>query len=424
MHRAVYRSFVVTLHLIVFLSGAGAKWLYYHVRQNPEMALSATGVSTARVAERLGPVFVKFAQMVSYRTDLLPMSFLLPLGRLQNRVKPEAFSLTRQTIESAFDGPLDTLFRNFEPDPIGSGSIATVFKAETLEGKQVAIKVVRIDAQRLIEIDISIARQIVRLITLVPKFKALPILENFERMASMLQLQSDMRKEAEHLTEMSKDHFIARQVQIPLPLRSMVDPRVFAMDYVESATDLSDSDIPEEHYREATIRVLRSLYRMIFETGLVHCDMHPGNILVGKDGNVFLIDAGLVSEISLVERAYFRDFFMGLAYGEAERCSDSILRSAISIPPTLDRQRFREDVRSLVEKYHGDLAGSFLVAEFAFLIFELQRHHKLYASSSFASVIWALATFEGLVRDRIPDLDFQAEAKPFIVGSIIASMRI
>jgi ubiquinone biosynthesis protein len=162
---------------------------------------------------------------------------------------------------------------------------------------------------------------------------------------------------------------------------------------------------------------------MIFVHGVVHCDMHPGNVLWRADGAVALIDAGLIASLSETDRCCFRDFFRGLACNDPEDCANAILRSALLVPQSLDQAAFHRDVGTLVRTYHGRPAGKFLIAEFVFRVFELQRRHRLSGAPGFVSAIWALAMFEGLVRARYPNLDFQAAAHPFLVADLVSRSR-
>src|SRR5262245_38024005 len=106
--------------------------------------------------------------------------------------------------------------------------------------------------------------------------------------------------------------------------------------------------------------------------------------------------------------AAFRDLFLALASNNSPGCAAAIVRSALSVPDDFDWTAFQRDVDALMEAYHGRTAGNFLVAEFVYQILRLQKQHKLFGAPGFAAAIWALVMFEGLVRVRFPDLDFQA----------------
>ena len=204
---------------------------------------------------------------------------------------------------------------------------------------------------------------------------------------------------------------------------ALTTPDVLVMDFVPDAVQLMQTAIPDKAFRRATRDRLDLRYAMIFVRGVVHCDMHPGHVLRCADGALALIDAGLIANLDDDDRCCFRDFFLSLACNDADACGSAILRSALHIPDGLDRAAFQRDVDILIQAYHGRAAESYLIAEFVFRVFDLHRRHGLPGAPGFVSAIWALMMFEGLVRARYPDLDFQAAAQPFLAADLLSRSR-
>ncbi|MCZ8353056.1 MAG: AarF/UbiB family protein [Rhizobium sp.] len=381
------------------------------------------GEGIARSLERLGPVFLKMGQMVSNRIDLLPTDLLRPLRRIQDQVSPEQFEISRATLERSLDLEIAGLFLSLEAEPVAAGSIATIYRAKRHDGREVAVKIVRRDVSRILESDLLIGSWLARVLARFGWFRAIPVAECYREIEALFRAQLDMKREASNLEAMRNDSFIHRHVRIPQVHWDLVDSNVLVMEYVGDALNISDNRIAIEAYRRSAQSILAVLYRMAFETGSVHCDMHPGNILLDGGGQVWLLDGGFFAHLSERDRTSFQDLFLGLSFAEPARCCDGLIRSAIAVPQYLDRVELNRDVDCLLSKHHGKNAGSFLVAAFVFDLFMLQRRHGLYARSGFIAAIWAFVTFEGIVRDRFPELDFQGEAKPFVVSGIIRSIR-
>jgi ubiquinone biosynthesis protein len=251
----------------------------------------------------------------------------------------------------------------------------------------------------------------------------LPVVETFDMIASMLSAQTDMLAESRNLAAFRAMLPAHGRIVIPRPQVALTTPDVLVMDFVQDAVQLMQATIPDKAFRRATRDLLDLLYSMIFVRGVVHCDMHPGNVLRRADGAVALIDAGLIANLNDDDRCCFRDFFLSLACNDADGCGSAILRSALHIPDSLNRAAFQRDVDTLIHTYHGRAAGSFLVAEFVLHVFELQRRHGLPGAPGFVSAIWALMMFEGRARARYPDLDFQAAAQPFLAADLLSRSR-
>ena len=375
----------------------------------------ALGGALADIAESLGPVFTKAAQMLSYRSDLLPTEFLKPLEKLQDRVRPLRRGEARRAVEASFNRPIGEIFAHFDDRPVACGSVAVVCRATGRNGEALAVKVVRPGVARQIARDLDCLRWLAGFAARSRFGCGTPVLETYDLIAMMIAMQGDMRAESRNLSLLRE--LVSNQPRVVMPEASYVPATadVLVMQFVDGLAwrkiDVGDAD-----FRRAADDLLVALYNMIFKLGVVHCDMHPGNILLQPDGTLVLIDAGLVVHLSDHDRRCFRYLFLALAFNHSSNCAAAILESALRVPHNLDRAAFEREVQALVTSFHGRKAGEFLVGEFVFRIFEIERRHGIFGPPGFAAAIWALVMFEGLVRARYPDLDFQAVARPFALS--------
>jgi ubiquinone biosynthesis protein len=380
------------------------------------------GEALARAAEILGPVFTKAAQAISYRADLLPESLLCPLARLQERVRPLHMPPAREAMAAALSRPLNVVFSSVDDLPIACGSIATVYRATTNDGDVVAVKIVRPGVSDAIDLDIACLRMLAKRAARMPFAAGIPVTEIFNSIADMIVAQCDMSREARNLQAFARSAAQTRGIVLP---REYADggasPSALVMEYLSDGLAFTSPDLLEWQFKSAALHVLRFVYRMIFIDGFVHCDLHPGNIRVRNDGTVYLFDAGLVASLSAADREHFRAFFLALAMGDAKTMTQVIVDSAITMPADLARTELEADVGALVRAYSGRNAGSFLVAEFVYCVFTLQKKYRLYGAPGFVCAIWALLMFEGLIRNRYPDLDFQTEARPYAIASLLSA---
>lgn len=385
--------------------------------------LAAAGETLAVCIEALGPVFVKVGQMLSYRVDLFPEPLLQPLMRLQDRASPLSSRRTRAAVEAGLGRPLSDVLATFSDVPVASGSIAIVCRGTIPDGRAVAVKVVRPGIAGRIDRDLASFRWIAGIIGRSRFARDLPVVETFDIIALMVSAQADMLAECRNLAAFRTMLPANGRIAMPGPHAALTTRDVLVMDFVGDTVQLMRASIPDKVFRRAARDLLELLYTMIFVRGVVHCDMHPGNVLWRSDGAVALIDAGLIARLNDDDRCCFRDFFLSLACNDADACASAILRSALQVPDSLDRAAFQRDVDGLMHRYHGRTAGNFLIADFVFAVFDLQRRHRLPGAPGFLSAIWALVMFEGLVRARYPDLDFQAAAQPYLASDLVSRSR-
>lgn len=418
----VGRLFQIGVYLVWELIVRSHRIAFFVVRDGRGSAVREIGEAIARAAERLGPVAVKLAQMASYRTDLFPSEGLEPLQRLQDHVTLPRRRVLEEVRRRVPRTVTDVL--TLDRDPIGAGSVAIVFRAQSkVDGRFFAVKLLRPRVREQMGRDMRCFVWMVRLIARTPWCRGIPVSETFDHISVMVAGQCDLVKEAESLRRIRAELSGWSRVALPAVQGHLCTSDVVVMELVEDAHRLTHPDVPLERYKAGCLELLRALYFMIFQSGLVHCDFHPGNVLVDGMGRTALVDAGLVAELASEDRTRFREFFISLAEGDSVACARAIVESAAQRPSTLDRTAFERDVDEIVSLYSGRRAGRFLVAEFVYQLFQLQRRHKLYGAPGFVCAIWALVMYEGLVRDRYPDLDFQAEARPFFVGGVIEAVR-
>lgn len=389
--------------------------------RDPEVMRRAAGRRLASFCERCGPAATKFAQLLAARADLLPRALVEPLARVQDRVRPPTRRSIRRALANAYGARGTWPFALPSWQPVAAGSIAVVLEARAPDGAPLAIKLVRPGVQRQLEADLLCLSWLLRRIERLPRFRFLPLSLAFAHVAPLIARQGDMFEEARAHPRLLRS--MAAGVAMPALRPELTRATALAMEFRSGSHKLTDPDVPPEAYRTGCLRLLHALYRMIFVHGFVHCDLHPGNVACEADGTVLLYDYGLVSEVSYGDRQILAGLFGAVTQRDPRRVAQEIIASAFIVPRTLDRGALVADAAQLLDRWAGRRAGEFLVASFAADLFQIQYRHGIRSSASFAAAVWALAAYEGLVRDRYPELDFQEEAKPFLISNIIATLR-
>lgn len=389
--------------------------------------LRITGDGLAALLERLGPVFVKLGQLLSVRRDLLPEDLIVPLGRLQDRVSSVPFDRIEESLIAAYRRPLGEVFESFDRIPLACGSIAQVYRARLREpAVEVAVKVLRPGTKEMIERDLGLLMFVGGCVAKLEAFRRIPVVPALLQLCDSIRRQADLRSEASSCRRFHELFCARTRVLFPEVFPQYLDPGVIVMSYFAGLKPIDDESIDLHVYRYAVEDVLQVLYGMIFSHGLIHCDLHPGNVCLLPEGTPVILDCGLTVRLAEEERMAFRRFFMSIAQGDGEVSADVLLRTSIWREEPFDEAAFRREVTGLVRRNSGAAAGDFQVLGFVNELFDVQRRHGLCGSPSFTMAILSLLTFEGVVKHRYPDLDFQRAARPFFssfVAELLAMTR-
>lgn len=369
----------------------------------------------AALLEDLGPTFIKAGQILSCRPDLLPRSWCDALGRLQEDVAPVPARQVTATIEDAFGAPLSRLFAHFDCVPIAAGAIAQVHRAVLSDGRVVAVKVRRPDAVRHMEGDFAIMFALASFLSRVPALRALPIRELIEHVAAAVCGQLDLQAEADNHRRLRLLLADADHLRIPALVEPLCAASVLTMEFVDGLQHVVATPLPSPRRQALALTGLRALYRMIFREGLVHADMHPGNVFVRRDGGLVLLDMGLVARLSPDDRRAFTDFFFGLVNGHGAKCARILIGGASAFGPRYDAARFEHAIVELVDRYARLRSSEFEITRFVGELLDRQRRFDVRGSTAFITTVLAMVVYDGICKQLYPDCDFQAEARGFLI---------
>lgn len=368
--------------------------------------------------ERLGGAFIKAGQIIATRVDLVGQTTAGELSRLHDHVAPMTAGEAIGTVRRALGRLPDGLAEALTGPPVASGSVASVYKAQ-LPGRTVAFKVRRPDVGRAIAADLAIIGWLTRTVTKVPALRRLPITEITDMIGDSLIGQLDFAAEASSLTQM-KDHLASMpEVKVPTVIAELCGDGVIAMEFIDGLTHSSIDRLPA-HVREAEIAiVVRAVYQLLFSAGFVHVDLHQGNTYFQPDGTVVLLDAGFCYHLNAENQRSFTEFFGGMIEGDGEACADILYATTRDASSSAAGDEFRQGVADLVRRNTGSQVRDFNLSLFCMELFDLQRRHGLFAEPSFIFPMLSLLSLEGLVQAHHPLMDFQIEAAPYVMQSLL-----
>ncbi|SFQ95570.1 2-octaprenylphenol hydroxylase [Lentzea waywayandensis] len=391
----VLRAFEV----LVVLAGTGVRAVFS--RRRADLLTDAV--------VRLGPTFLKVAQLLGTRVDVVPLEVCRALARVYDDLPSVPVSEARQRFPSRLRADLVGV------TPAAAGSIACVYRGELRDGRHVAIKVRRPGIGRVVARDLALLGSVARLAESLRLLGGMPVVDVVGEVADAVRQQLDFDAEAAALRELGANLVAVPGVRVPEVIEEYCGPGVLVMEHLPG---LRDGTVSSEAKRVATLTALRAVYQMIFLDGLVHCDLHPGNLYPMPDGSAVIVDAGFCRRMSEPGRRAFVGFFYRMTRGDGAACADVVLATATATARS-DPEGFRTEMIRLVESATRDSVADFDLVPFTVRLFALQREHGLAADPAFVFPILSLVVLEGTLREVCADVDFQTEALPFVLRGMM-----
>ncbi|OKJ95201.1 hypothetical protein AMK26_32075 [Streptomyces sp. CB03234] len=366
-----------------------------------------------RRLQKLGPTFVKFAQIAGARRDVLPAELCDELSRLHDSVRPISARQADRAWRQAYGSALPPFLAGLDPVPVAGGSIACVYRGELPDGGgAVALKLKRPGIDSVMRADLALIGRLVRWGERLPQMRGMPMADLVAYVSNAILGQLDLRQEEENVVRLRENLKPVPDVDVPRLHPQWSRPTCLVFDFVEGLDTRTPETLPGPVRARLASAVLSAAHKMMFVDGFVHCDPHPGNIYLlpggddGSGGRAVILDAGYSVRLPDEVRKLIGEFFAGLASGDGRRCGEIMLASMANVGRDCDTEAFVSDIAALVERSAGP-GRDFAMAPFGNGVFEVQSAHRLYASSDFAFPIMSLMILESTVRGLWPEADFQ-----------------
>ena len=278
---------------------------------------------TARLA-KLGPTFIKLAQLFSSRADILPEPYLSEIGKLQDQVPPDRPEDVIRVIESELEAKVDDLFQDFQREPVAAASLGQVHRAR-VDGRDVVVKVLRPGVEQLVALDLDISfRFLFWLNILFPNHHVRALTNVVREFSVRVRAEMDFRAEAESMERFQRFFRSDRRVRVPAVLPEFTRRRVLVMEFIQGTKidRLHDRIRSGRLSFKQVMETLTGVYlRMMMVDGFMHADPHPGNILVQEDGTLVLLDWGAVLEVP----KWTRESILSLALAVGREDIDGVI---------------------------------------------------------------------------------------------------
>ena len=377
------------------------------------------GARLRRALETLGPIFVKFGQVLSTRRDLLPVDIADELARLQDQVPPFASALAVAEIERSLGRPLVEVFSSLEEEPVASASIAQVHLGTLHDGREVAVKVLRPGVEAAIRKDVALLQTAAALATRFAEGRRLKPREVVAEFAHHLEEELDLMREAANASQLRRNFEHSPLLAIPEVHWDLCAQRVMVMERMRGVpisriAELQAAGVDLPALARAGVEIF---FTQVFRDGFFHADMHPGNILVGTQGEMhgryIALDFGIVGTLTEYDKTYLAQNFVAFFNRDYHRVALAHLEAGW-VPPGTRVDQFEAAIRAVCEPIFARPLKEIYFGKLLLRLFQTSRRFNVEIQPQLVLLQKTLLNIEGLGRQLDPDLDLWATAKPYL----------
>jgi ubiquinone biosynthesis protein len=373
------------------------------------------GMRLRLALEGLGPIFVKLGQALSTRRDLLPQDLADELALLQDQVPAFAWARAREVLVAVYGPDLGATFIEFDELPVASASVAQVHFARLMDGREVAVKILRPGIGSVIARDLDLMRTAARLLEQIPGGRRLRPREVVEEFARHLRDELDLLIEASNASQLRRNFSAGTLLRIPEIYWDWCDHQVMVMERMHG-TPVSrieilrakGIDIPKLARNGVEI-----FFTQVFRDGFFHADMHPGNIFVADDGVWIGLDFGIVGSLEQRDKDYLAQNLIGFFRRDYRRVAEAHLEAGW-VPADTRIEEFEAAIRAVCEPVFDRPLKEISFGRVLLRLFQVSRRFQMEVQPQLVLLQKTLLNIEGLGRDLDPDLDLWKTAKPFL----------
>lgn len=367
------------------------------------------------VIEELGPTFVKLAQMISNRPELLPTPLVEEFQKLQDKVPPFEGKIAREIIAATTGKTISETFSYFDEVPIGSASIGQVHRARLLTGEDVVVKIQRPKIKTKILTDLALMKDLIKILENYFKkngiLNPLEIAETFEK---SMHNELDYSVEANNIINFRKMYENEDSFYVPEVYKSLSNKKILVIEFIGGCkiTDVEQLKLWGLEPEKIAEKGLDIYLKQIFEFGYFHADPHPGNVLIKPDGTVVLIDFGMMGKLTKQNKYAFAGVFIGLAQQDAKGMAINLRRLAID-GEIEEMRSFENDLNELIEDmivFPNEEDG---MTELTFRLQKIIYKYQLKVPGDVFLILRALAILEGIGLMLHPNFQTLEFIKPY-----------
>ncbi|WP_217185925.1 aminotransferase class III-fold pyridoxal phosphate-dependent enzyme [Streptomyces sp. AC495_CC817] len=376
----------------------------------------------AEEAERLldclvqaGPIYMKMGQLLATRSDLVPGEWVETLRTLQDDAPRMDAATTRAVVERELRAPMNSVFREFDLEPVASGSVAQVHRARLLDGRQVAVKLVKDGVPEHIDQNLRLMGRGVRLAErMIPAVAESDGVRRFTEVANLFRSQADMLQEAARQKTVYRNFKGHPYVRVPQVIPDFVTPRMLTMEFMEGIRGNEGHRVRLPPAQLAR-RLQDTIYTMLYMHGLSHGDPHPGNILFSEQGELILLDYGITVELSEDEKWGLSSFYYACTRKEWDIAVERFTAHFVTGKENLTERwdEYRKELVAALEHHFDAVSNRWSTISYFRDVSTILRKYGARYTTSFTKVELVFLSCEGFATQLDPDINIWDNARKF-----------
>ena len=377
-------------------------------------ATKDAGGALAEALLRLGPGFIKFGQALSTRSDLIGPEMSLSLSYLQDRLPAFHSKVARQLVETETGAPLDATFKRFDTDPIAAASIAQVHSAELLDGRRVAVKLLRPNIERRMRSDTLLFFALANILEwAAPGLRRLKLVTAVQQFVEISDIELDLRMEAAAAGRLADNLRDDDGIHVPWVDLERSTSRMLVIEWIDGIRidDVAALQAAGHKIDQLTEIAARSFFNQVFRDGFFHADMHPGNIFIAPDGRLVPIDFGIMGFLDFSDRFFLARLLTAMLDRDYEMVAKlhfdaGMLGEDVTLP------HFAQAVRAVADPVMGKPLGDVSLGLVLGQILQLSTRFSIEVQPQFNLLQKTMMMAEGVARQLNPKTDMWALSRP------------
>jgi ubiquinone biosynthesis protein len=387
-----------------------------------DIAALPRGARLRLALQELGPIFVKFGQILSTRRDIIPEDIAVELALLQDQVAPFDGDTARKLVEAALARPVSEAFASFDTAPLASASIAQVHAATMDDGREVVVKVLRPGIEKQIAADVSLLKWIAGIVDRThPNADKIRPREVVAEVENTLAAELDLQREAANASVLRRNWTGSPDLYVPEPVWSHTAQRAMTMERVRGipSDDIAALDAAGIDRKALAAKGVRVFYQQVFRDNFFHADAHAGNIWVDPDParrldpRFIALDFGIVGQLSSEDQYYLAENFMAIFQRDYRRIAELHVQAGW-MPSHIRIDELEAAARAVCEPYFTRPLSEISMAEVLLKLFRTAQRYELTIQPQLILLQKTLLNIEGVGRQLDPGIDIWAVARPVL----------